>query len=271
LLLGRAAALCYDAAMTIAAITFDFWDTLAADDSDEPKRAALGLPAKAQARQLLFAEKITARYPHITLEQATEAYRAANERFNHDWQVSHHTPGVPVRLYYAYEHLGLAPAPGKYAGLVQEVDELVREIETMEIRIPPDFAPGVHNALQLLSEEYRLGIISDTIHTNGRGLRHLLQQQGLLQYFSYFVFSDEMGKAKPSTDVFRQAAIGLGFHPSQIVHVGDRESNDVAGPMSIGMRAVLYTGIRDRGAATSRANAVCRDFRDLPAVIRRLR
>ncbi len=50
LLLGRAAALCYDAAMTIAAITFDFWDTLAADDSDEPKRAALGLPAKAQAR-----------------------------------------------------------------------------------------------------------------------------------------------------------------------------------------------------------------------------
>ena len=27
----------------IEAITFDFWDTIAIDDSDEPKRAALGL------------------------------------------------------------------------------------------------------------------------------------------------------------------------------------------------------------------------------------
>ncbi|MCP4360187.1 MAG: hypothetical protein GY796_19440 [Chloroflexi bacterium] len=40
----------------IKAITFDFWDTLVFDDSDEPKRAALGLPGKAETRlQLLTA------------------------------------------------------------------------------------------------------------------------------------------------------------------------------------------------------------------------
>ncbi len=255
----------------IAAITFDFWDTIAVDDSDEPKRAARGLPSKAQAREQLFAETMAARYPHITPEQAITAYRVADERFKYDWHEDHHTPGVPVRLYYAYEHLGLGPQPGKYAGLVQEVDELVREIETMEIRIPPDFAPGVHNTLQLLAEEYKLGIISDTIHTNGRGLRHLLRQNGLLQYFSYFVFSDEVHMAKPSTDVFRQAALGLGFPPSQIVHVGDRESNDVVGPLAAGMRAILYTGIRDRGSERSRADAVCRSYLDLPSAIRHLR
>ena len=140
----------------------------------------------------------------------------------------------------------------------------------MEIRISPDFAPGVHGTLQLLSEEYQLGVISDTIHTNGRGLRHLMRQQGILQYFSYFVFSDEVGVSKPSAAVFQQAALGLGLPPREIVHVGDRESNDVLGPISIGMRSILFTGVKDRGSQKTRAHAVCRDFRDLPAIIRRL-
>jgi len=255
----------------ISAITFDFWDTIAVDDSDEPKRAALGLPTKAEARIQLFAERIVARYPQVTYDQAAEAFRQANQQFRHDWQENHTTPSVPARLYDAYTYLGLKPGPGEYARLVREVDEIVREIETMEIRIPPNLADGVHNTLALLAEEYKLGIISDTIHTQGRGLRHLLAQQELLQYFSYFVFSDEIGAAKPSLKVFRQASLGLGFPPWQMVHIGDRESNDVEGPLSIGMHAILFTGIIDRGSAKTRADAVCRNFRDIPAIVRRLR
>lgn len=254
----------------VMAVTFDFWDTLAADDSDEPKRAARGLPSKAEARARLFADSITSNYPHVTYDQAIDAYERANDRFRVDWQQNHHTPGVPVRLYYAYECLGLDPGPGEYARMVREVDELILAIETMEIRIPPDFAPGVNSTLHLLSGEYRLGVISDTIHTNGRGLRHLLREQGILQYFDYFVFSDEVGASKPSVAVFHQAAWGLGLPPHQIVHVGDRESNDVAGPLSIGMRSILYTGLRDRGSDRTRAQAVCGDFRNLPAMVRRL-
>ncbi len=250
-------------------VTFDFWDTLAADDSDEPKRAERGLPSKAGERMNLFADFIESRYPHISRDQASEAYQKANERFRIDWKTNHQTPAVPVRLYYAYDCLGLTPGPGEYSTMVGEVDELIRTIEAMEIRIPPDFAPGVHNALQILSEEYKLGIISDTIHTNGRGLRHLMRQQGILQYFDYFVFSDEVGASKPSTTVFRQAALGLGLPPQKIVHIGDRESNDIDGPLSIGMRAILYTGIVDNGSQKTRANAVCRDLRDLPPIIHR--
>lgn len=255
----------------VAAITFDFWDTIAVDDSDEPQRRALGLPTKADARIQLFAEKITQNYPQIGYEQAADAYRQANDRFRHDWHTNHRTPGIISRLHDAYDLLGLRPGPGEYARLVREVDELVREFETMEIRIPPRFAEGIHNTLDLLAQEYRIGIISDVIHTSGRGLRYLLQRQGLLQYFSYFVFSDEVGAAKPSLQVFRHAALGLGFPPQQIVHIGDRESNDVVGPMSMGMRAILYTGIIDRGSAKTRANAVCRNYRDLPSLVRRLR
>ena len=125
-----------------------------------------------------------------------------------------------------------------------------------------------HRSLQ---QSLIAGIVSDTIHTHGRGLRHLLQQQDLLRYFSYFIFSDEVRASKPSVEVFRQAILGLDKLPQQIVHVGDRESNDVDGPRRIGMRAVLFTGIIDRGSAQTRAHAVCRSYRQLPDIIRRLR
>jgi HAD superfamily hydrolase (TIGR01549 family) len=254
----------------IRAITFDFWDTLAVDDSDEPKRAALGLPNKLTARKELFARHVAARHAQIKPAQAMAAYDVANQRFREEWHTNHVTPGVATRIYYAYEHLGLSPKPGYYARLVREIDELVREIETMEVRIAPDFVPDLHYTLQLLAREYKLGIISDTIHTHGRGLRYLLERQGVLPYFSYLVFSDEIRASKPATRVFRQAAIGLDVVPTEIVHVGDRESNDVAGPLTIGMKAILFTGIVDRGSQHTRAHAICRQLSDLPRIVGRL-
>jgi len=257
-------------ARMIEAITFDFWDTLAIDDSDEAKRAALGLPSKAEARSELFVNKIRASHPQIDPAAAADAYRVANDRFRRDWHEEQRTPSVTTRIYYAYEHLGLKPAPGDYARLVREIDDLAREIETMEIRIPPDFAPGVHQVIPQLAQSYRLGIISDTIHTHGRGLRQLLAGQDLLRYFSYFLFSDEVRVSKPSSLIFRQAALGFDLVPGNIVHVGDREQNDVAGPLAVGMKAILFTGIVDRGGQKSRAHAVCRHFSELSGLISRL-
>ena len=37
--------------MAIKAVTFDFWDTIVDDDSDEPKRAAKGLRSKRDERR----------------------------------------------------------------------------------------------------------------------------------------------------------------------------------------------------------------------------
>ena len=254
----------------IEAITFDFWDTIAIDDSDEPKRRALGLPSKAKARIELFARHVTHKHPEIAYQQAVQAYQHANQNFQHVWHEEQHTPGIAARMYDAYQFLGLRPGPGRFAQLMREVDDLIREIETMEVRIQPDFTPGVHAALDELSLYYRLGIISDTIHTTGRGLRYLLQRQDLLRYFSHMLFSDEIGASKPEPRVFRQAALGLRAPPNQIVHIGDRESNDIVGPLSIGMNAILFTGVKDRGSASTRANAVCRTYAALPDIVRRL-
>ncbi|MCB0086133.1 MAG: HAD family hydrolase, partial [Caldilineaceae bacterium] len=139
-----------------------------------------------------------------------------------------------------------------------------------EVRIAPDFVAGVHYTLQVLCQEYKLGIISDTIHTHGRGLRHLMAQAGILPYFRYYVFSDEVGASKPSPVVFYQAAMGLDVAPTQMVHIGDRESNDIDGPLNLGMKAILFTGLVDRGSQHTQAHAVCRNFVDLPQIVRRI-
>lgn len=254
----------------IQALTFDFWDTLAADDSDEPKRAQMGLPSKADERVVLFVDHIMRRYPHIEPDDAAQAYRQANARFRDEWHNHHQTPGVHRRLSYAYDCLGLTAPPGKYAAFVHEVNELARAIETMEVRIPPDFAPHVHTTLAELAQRYTLGIISDTIHTTGRGVRQLLYQHDLLQYFRLFLFSDEVGESKPSPRLFRRASLELGLPPHMIAHIGDREANDIAGPLAVGMRAILYTGIVDRGSAATRAHAICRDFRQLSYLVQRM-
>ena len=254
----------------IRAITFDFWDTLAADDSDEAKRATLGLPSKPEARKQLFVEHVTRRHPHISAERAADAFCHANERFRHEWHANHHTPAVATRLSFAFEHLGLLPPAGAYGRLIAEIDELVRAIEVMEIRIPPDFAPGAGSTLQLLARDYKLGIISDTIHTHGRGLRGLLANQGLLPYFDCLIFSDEVGASKPSPLVFQRAALEMNLPPRDIVHVGDRERNDVQGPLGAGFHAILFTGIVDRGSQSTRADAICRHFSDLPTIVPRL-
>lgn len=246
----------------IKAITFDFWDTIVKDDSDEPKRAAQGLASKAATRLQLLMAEISQHHPHITAEQVKTAFDHANQRFNHCWKMEYYTPTVASRFQDACHFLDIELTPG--------FQRMVQEIEEMEILIPPDFAPGIHEALAELAPSYKLGLISDAIHTPGRGIRHLLEQEGLLQYFSHWVFSDEVGRSKPDPVMFEQASAGLGVPLTHMAHIGDRESNDVSGPLALGMKAILYTGAIDRDSANTRATAICRDYKELPAILKQL-
>ncbi len=246
----------------IKAVTFDFWDTLVADDSDEKRRAALGLPTKPQARLQLLVDEITQAHPAITPEQIADAFKQANAAFNDAWKKQHHTPSVRQRLQSVYDALDIKFTPN--------IAEVVRKIEEMEVMIPPNFVQGINETLEQLSQKYALGIISDTIHTTGRGLRMIMKRQGILKYFRVFIFSDEAGASKPARAVFERAQKELGVPFGEIVHVGDRESNDVDGPLAMGMKSILFTGVLDRGSANTRASAVCPEFSKLPQIISRL-
>lgn len=243
----------------IGAVTFDLWDCLFHDDSDEPKRAAAGRPPKAvERRQLVHA----ALSRHGTLERTTIdlAYDVTDSAFRKVWHDQHVTWSVRERL-------EVLLAGIKRSLPEAELAELVRLHEEMELEFRPDPAPGAVEALRALHGKYPLAIVSDAIFSPGRALRELLRGAGMLEYFDYFVFSDEHGRSKPHPSVFEAVALHFNIPVSGIVHIGDRPHNDIGGPHAVGARGVLLTVIKQRPLEGHAPDAVCGDYSELPAVL----
>jgi len=243
----------------VRVVTFDLWDTVFVDDSDEPKRLRQGLPKKPMERRELV-QRFLARHAQIDRALVDCAYDIADSAFRHVWRHQHVTWPVEVRLRILLAGLNRELPE-------DELRELVRLHEEMELRVRPDLVPGVAGALEALRPRFTLAVVSDAIFTPGRALRELLAGYGLRDYFSAFVFSDEVGCSKPAPGMFRRAAELTGCRLEEIVHVGDREHNDIAGAKDAGCRAVLFTGVVDRDNARTRADTVCREFAELPAII----
>jgi len=245
----------------IQAVTYDFWDCIVQDESDEPKRSARGLPTKVQTRLALFRDEVLAHHPEIGAERCEAAFDHLNARFRFWWKEEHRTPSVEVRIDEGYSFLQIARTPG--------FGDIVAGWETMEVDIPPDLSPNVEVGLKGLKERgIKIGIVSDAIVTPGTLLRSILEQYELLHYFDDFVFSDEAGASKPDRKVFDLASKGLGVPVSAIAHLGDREYNDIGGPLGCGATGILYTGAIDRrGPEGTKAHAVCTDHALLPSII----
>ena len=246
----------------IRAITFDLWDTVFIDDSDEPKRAAQGLaPKPAERRNLVH--QFLERHEPISTEQVELAYNTVDAAFHHVWYSQNITWTVRERLSVLLKAL-------KRDLPEAEFGELVRLHEEMELAVRPDLAAGVAEILQNLHGKYRMGVISDAIFSPGRALRQLLAHYDILKFFDAFVFSDEIGCSKPNAALFKAAAEALGVEPCEIIHIGDRELKDIKGPHAVGARAVLCTVVKDRSSDNTRADAICSNFLALPDILEQL-
>ncbi len=246
----------------IKAITFDLWDTVFIDDTDEPKRKAAGRPSKKlERRQLvkLFLDK----HKIVSQEILIAAYNAQDAEFIKAWHDQNITWCFKERLEIVLKGLGVSLAEN-------ELSELVKLHEEMELEFRPDFISGVHDAIKTLSKKYKLAVISDTIFSPGTSLRKLLEGENLLQYFSAFVFSDEAGCSKPAECVFNTAQKALGVEFDEIVHIGDREHNDIFGPKKMGMKSILCLAAIDRGSDKNNADAFFEKYNELPAVVEKL-
>ena len=251
--------------MTIKAVTFDLWDTMVEDETDEPKRAAKGLRSKPDERRHLMWSALNAAdsIAPIDLESVTLAYDTADAGFNLVWKELHINWTVEQRLRVVLNGLGRSLPRDDFGRLVEDTGR-------MEVEIPPDPIAGIGEALADLSQRYKLAVVSDAIVTPGVGLKAILEGHGLAQYFSAFAFSDEVGHSKPHRSMFDCACAELGVAVDEIVHIGDRDSNDVKGPHALGAKAVLFTAARDADKNATTADAICDSHHDLPAIIDRL-
>jgi putative hydrolase of the HAD superfamily len=245
--------------MTIKAVTFDLWDTIVEDESDEPKRASRGLRSKHDERRHLIRQALDAVEP-IDPASVDLAYTTAEAGFNLVWKELSINWTLEQRLRVVLNGLGRTlPEP--------DFTALAADLGCMEVDIPPDPIDGIGDALAALSQQYKLCIVSDSIVTPGSGLRRILEGHGLKQFFSGFAFSDEVGRSKPHRAMFDEAARRLGVALDEIVHIGDRDHNDVKGAHAVGAKAVLFTATRPDDRAATTADAICDHHRDLPAII----
>jgi putative hydrolase of the HAD superfamily len=246
----------------IKAISFDLWDTVIHDDSDEPKRAAKGLRSKKEERRYLVWDALNRIQP-IAYETVTMAYDVAESAFNHVWHHQYITWTVADRLQLLLDGIGRSLPE-------EDFGAIVKAHEDMEITIPPDPIEGVAESLAELSKHYKLCVVSDAIVSPGRCLRQWLDMNGLKRHFSGFAFSDEVGHSKPHRDMFASAASQVGVEITDMVHIGDRDHNDIKGSQALGMKAILFTATRDRDKAITTADAICERYRDLPEIVARL-
>ncbi len=246
----------------IKSITFDLWDTVFIDDSDEPKRSAAGvLPKPLERRRIVY--NAVKKHHDIEKEVVDAVYDTADAAFRHVWYAQNVTWSVRERLDVIFSGLKLGIPDSEMA-------ELVELHENMELGFKPDLAPGIHEALEALYGSFSLGVISDTIFSPGRALSQLLSEYDLHKYFDVFIFSDEIGCSKPDLRVFEAAAEKFGVKTSEIAHVGDRDKKDIKGPQALGGKGIYTTVVNDRGSDKTTADAICTDYKDLFSIIKSL-
>ena len=217
------------------------------------------MPSKPVERRNLVREFL-GRHQPIADKLVDVAYDTVDAAFGQVWYAQNITWTVKERLAVLLRGLGRELPEDEFA-------HLIRLHEEMELAVRPDLASGIAEVLSNLQGKYRLGVISDAIFSPGRVLRQLLDDYEISRFFDAFIFSDELGYAKPVAVVFEAAAKALGVELTEIVHIGDREPKDIEGPRAVGARSIFCTVVKDRGSENTKADAICRDFNMLPQIV----
>lgn len=212
--------------MTITAITFDFWQTLY-------KNRPVDLNTRMRQMQ---ADLNRSSGQNFNLDAVKAAARVARDTWNETWAQEHRTLS-------AHDWLTIMLTELQATIPLDGLQDIIRRMEENLLEEPPEVVPDAPAVLAELSTRYRLAVISDTGLTPGRVLRQILEQDGLLPYFTHLTFSDELGRSKPHVEAFQATLTALNVTPAAGVHVGDLLRTDVAGAQSIGMRGVQYVGV----------------------------
>ncbi len=236
----------------IKAITFDCWDTLIVDDESTNKKIKEyfclilkdhGLPANQDEMDKLFSQEAKLFQNHIIDHKKTQNSRARAETI--------------LRL------AGVQIPASKINIISGHSDQVALEFR-------PPVIPGIKQALDVLSEVYKLGVICNTGWHSARTVKQLLKDYNFLKYFSHLTFSDEMGVAKPHKQIFEYTMEKLGFGTEEAVHIGDSEYSDIVGAKQANMRAILFTGVNDKYKDNNSADLTINTYDNLVEIIEKM-
>jgi putative hydrolase of the HAD superfamily len=98
---------------------------------------------------------------------------------------------------------------------------------------------------KIASHGITINLLSNTGFIEGHMLRKLLAGWGLDRYFSFQLYSDETGLAKPGAAAFECLFNNIQkiqtINKSDILHIGDNKTADVEGARQFGLSAALLS------------------------------
>lgn len=215
--------------MPIRVVTIDLWNTLVDSSNGEARREARRQAVRSHVERM-----------GLTLDDAEllRCYHSAWDYFNETWRNEQRTPPTRSVVEHLWKQANITP------------DEIALDMVTQNfcegvLLHPPALLPGVREALEELSADYYLALISDTAFSPGPVLKRLMEQHDILRFFRAFSFSDETGVSKPHPLAFETAIRDAGTRPEEGIHIGDIERTDVVGAKNFGMKAIRFLGDND--------------------------
>jgi putative hydrolase of the HAD superfamily len=121
--------------------------------------------------------------------------------------------------------------------LLHQILDSEQQVWDRSVRVDPD-TPIVLTALR--ERGLRLGICSNAPFPPAM-MRRQMESNGIAPMVDAIVFSSEIGKRKPSPELYRAALDAIGTPAERTVFVGDRVREDYEGPRAAGMRAIIVT------------------------------
>ena len=239
----------------LKAITFDFWQTLYADSEENWRK-----------RQAVRTKKC-----HAYLDNHGYTCKLDDVSFGLDEAYN-----VVSTLWYQHRGVSVKRCMLRFAEVLElqleeaDLDQLVACLGAAFLETPPILIANVKPVVSRLSENYPLGIISDSALTPGSFARQLMDRDGILQFFSAFTFSDETEYTKPEVPQFHSTLAQLKAEPAEAVHIGDIFRTDIVGAKNAGMKAIRFTGFNKSETNDTLSDAVVDDYQQLETVIAEL-
>jgi HAD superfamily hydrolase (TIGR01549 family) len=206
----------------LKAITFDFWDTL----YKAPPTRELAFH-----RVAAFQKALVELGYSLDVEAIRTAVRAAS-RFALQYQRDQGLDITPRgQLDCILQYLRVDLGREDWLRVYEEYTTLLRHH-------PPRLNDGVSETLPVLADRYKLGVICNTGTSPGRILREIMEKDGILGWFQFLAFSDEVGWAKPNAKIFQYALDHLQVANREAAHIGDDSCTDVVGARNAGMMTI---------------------------------
>lgn len=150
---------------------------------------------------------------------------------------------------------GKVPAREMYYRILREtckdgnnvLHEMAESLENESNKLFQLYQPELLNVniipiLEWLKDKgYTINLSSNTGFIEADTLRIALDGIGLLPFFSFCIFSDEIKASKPSSVFFHEVYKKAGLAKEEMLHIGDNPLTDYKGAKDFGFEALLIT------------------------------